>query len=148
MGMNADSMVDERVNSLPKQDGIYHIIEKKMDDRDLQERISAVIVLGNSWDPRAVKSLIDCCRDRNPEIRLRAIEGLQNLRSGRSVEVLIERLRDKRELYEIRKRSVIALATIRSYGAIQELKNRVVDPNEGGALRSFIASELDRVQLW
>jgi hypothetical protein len=55
---------------------------------------------------------------------------------------------DKRELYEIRKRSVVALATIRSYGAIQELKNRVVDPNEGGALRSFIASELDRVQLW
>ena len=67
MGMIADSMVDERVNSLPKPDGIYHIIEKKMGDRDLQERISAVIVLGNSRDPRAVKSLIDCCRDRNPE---------------------------------------------------------------------------------
>ena len=118
MGMIADSMVDERVNSLPKPDGIYHIIEKKMGDRDLQERISAVIVLGNNRDPRAVKSLIDCCRDRNPEIRLHAIEGLQNMRSGRSVEVLIERLMDKRELYEIRKRSVVALATIRSYGAI------------------------------
>jgi HEAT repeat protein len=148
MGMIADSMVDEWLSSLPKTDGIYRIIEQTMTDRDIEERILAVIFLGNSKDPRAVQSLIDCCRDRNPEIRLHAIEGLQNLRSGRSVEVLIERLRDKRELFKIRKRTVVALATIRSYGAIQELKNRVVDSNEDGAIRSLIGWELERVHIW
>jgi HEAT repeat protein len=119
-----------------------------MVDRDLKERISAIIVLGNSRDPRAVRSLIDCCKDQDPEIRLRAIEGLQSLRSGRSVEVLIERLRDKRELHKTRQRAAVALATIRSYRAIQELKNLVVDTTEDGALRSFIGGELDRVQIW
>jgi HEAT repeat protein len=148
MGMIMNSMVDERVSSLLKPDGIYRIVEKTMVDRDLKERISAVIALGNSNDPRAVQSLVDCCRDRNPEIRLRAIEGLQSLRSGRSVEVLIERLRDKSELQKTRQHAAVALATIRSYGAIQELKNLVVDTTENGALRSFIGRELDRVQVW
>jgi HEAT repeat protein len=148
MGMIANSMVDEWLSSLPKTDGIYRIIEKTMVDKDPKERIPAIIALGNSRDPRAVQSLIDCCRDRNPEIRLYAIEALQSLRSGRSVEVLIERLRDKRELYETRKRAVVALATIRSYSAIQELKNLVVDTTEDGALRSLIGWELERVHIW
>jgi HEAT repeat protein len=148
MGMFMNSMVDERVSSLPKTDRIYRIFEKTMVDRDQKERIAAIIALGNSNDPRAVQSLIDCCRDRNPEIRLRAIEGLQSLRSGRSVEVLIERLRDKSELHKTRQHAAVALATIRSYGAIQELKNLVVDTTENGALRSFIGRELDRVQVW
>ncbi len=148
MGMIADSMVDEWLSSLPKTDGIYRTIEKTMVDRDPEERISAIIALGTSRDPRAVQTLVDCCRDRNPEIRLRAIEGLHSLRSGRSVDVLIERLRDKTELYENRKRAVIALANIRSYSAIQELKNRVVDSNEDGAIRSLIGWELERVHIW
>jgi HEAT repeat protein len=148
MGMVANSMVDEWFSSLPKTDGVYRIIEKTMVDRDPKERISAINALGNSRDPRVVQSLIECCRDRNPEIRLHAIEALQNLRSGRSVDVLIERLRDKRELYETRKRAAVALATIRSYRAIQELKNLVVDTTEDGALRSLIGWELERVEIW
>jgi HEAT repeat protein len=119
-----------------------------MVDGDLKERISAIIALGNSRDPRVVQSLIDCCRDLNPEIRLHAIEGLQSLRSGRSVEILIECLRDKRELHKSRQRAAVALAAIRSFRAIQELKNLVVDTTEDAALRSFIGGELDRVQVW
>ena len=148
MGMIAVSKVDEWYSSLPKTDRIYRIIEKTMDDRSPKERIWAVMALGNSGDSRAVLSLIDCCKDQDPEIRLRAIEGLQSLRSGRSVEVLIERLRDKRELHKTRQRAAVALATIRSYRAIQELKNLVVDTTEDGALRSFIGGELDRIQIW
>lgn len=148
MGMIANSMVDGWRSSLSKTDGSYDVTEKTMMDRDPNERITAIIALGNSKDPRAVPLLIDCCHDRDPKIRLHAIEGLQNLRSGRSVEVLIERLRDKRELHEIRRRAVIALATIRSYGAIQELKNRLVDSNENAALRSLIGGELERVHIW
>jgi hypothetical protein len=43
---------------------------------------------------------------------------------------------------------VVALATIRSYGAIQELKNTLVDPHENAAIRSLIGGELERVQIW
>jgi HEAT repeat protein len=148
MAIIADSIVDDWLISLPETDGVYGVIEKTRAGRDARERIPAVIELGNSRDPRAVQPLIDCCRDRDPAIRLRAIEGLQNLRSSRSVEVLIERLRDKRELYETRKHAVVALATIRSYRAIQELKNTLVDPNENAALRSLIGWELERVHIW
>ena len=111
-------------------------------------RIWAITALGNSGDPRAVRSLIDCCQDQSPEIRLRAIEGLQNLRSGRAVGVLIERLRDKEELPETRQRAAAALATIRSFSAIQELNNLHMDPDEDSALRTFIGRELDRVKIW
>jgi HEAT repeat protein len=148
MGIIADSIVDEWLSSLPETDGIYHIIEKTRAGRDPRERIPSIIELGTSRDPRAVQPLIDCCRDQDPEIRLRAVGGLQNLRNGRSVDVLIERLRDTGELYETRKRAVVALATIRSYRAIQELKNTVVNPNENAAIRSLIGWELERVHIW
>lgn len=140
--------MDEWLSSLPEPDGISRLIEKTAAAGDPKERIPAVIELAHSRDPRVVQPLIDCCRDQDPEIRLRAIEGLLNMRSGRSVDVLIERLRDKRELYETRKRAVVALATIRSHRAIQELKNTVVDPRENAALRSLIGWELERVHIW
>ena len=148
MGMIADSMVDEWDSSLPKTDGIYRLIEKTMKNRSPNVRIWAIMALGNSGDPRAVRSLIDCCQDQSPEIRLRAIEGLHSLKSGRAVSVLINRLRDKEELPETRQRAAAALATIRSYSAIQELKDRCADTDEDGTLRTFINGELDRVKLW
>ena len=148
MGIIADSIVDDWLSSLPETDGVYGIIEKTRAGGDPGGRIPAIIELGDSRDPRAVQPLIDCCRDRDPEIRLRATEGLQKLRSSRSVEVLIERLRDKREWYETRKRAVVALATIRSNRAIQELKNTVVNPHEHAAIRSLISWELERVHIW
>jgi len=148
MGMIADSMVDEWDRSLSKTDGIYSIIEKTMDSRSPKVRIWAITALGNSGDPRAVRSLIDCCQDQSPEIRLRAIKGLQSLRSGRAVSVLIDRLRDKDELPETRQRAAAALATIRSFGAIRELKNLHADTNEDSALRTFVGGELDRLQRW
>src|SRR5512137_1474067 len=127
MGIIADSMAYEWDSSLPKTDGVYRLIEKTMNSRSLKVRIWAITSLGNSGDPRAVRSLIDCCQDQSPEIRLRAIEGLQSLRSGRSVEALIERLRDKDELSETRQRAAAALATIKSFSAIRELRNRYED---------------------
>ena len=100
--------------------------------------------LGNSRDYGAVGLLTDCCRDLDPEIRRTAIVGLQNLRSGRAVDVLIDRLRDKSELPGTRRHAAAALAAIRSYRAIQELRARYADPGEDSTLRSFIGGELDR----
>jgi HEAT repeat protein len=148
MGMIADSMVDERIRSLTKTNGIYSLIEKTTSNRSLKERMWAVMALGNSGDPRAVRSLIDCCQDQNPEIRRGAIEGLQNLRSGRAVSVLIDRLRDKEELPETRQRAASALAAIRSYSAVQELRSLYADTSEDDTLRSMIGDELDRVKTW
>ena len=148
MGIITDTMADELGDSLPGTDGIYRLIEKTMNSRSVKVRIWAITALGNSGDPRAVRSLVECCRDQDPEIRIRAIEGLKNLRSGRSVEVLADRLRDKDELPEIRQRAAATLAAIRSFGAIQELRNRHTDTEEDERIRTFIGGELDRVHPW
>ena len=146
MAMNAVRMADEWFSPLQKTDRTHRLIEKVMVERSPEERIGALRELGNSGDYGAVGSLIDCCRDQDPEIRRSAIVGLQNLRSGRAVGVLIDRLRDKDELPETRQHAAAALAAIRSYRAMQELRTRFADLEEDRSLRFFIGGELDRVQ--
>jgi HEAT repeat protein len=147
MGMIAERSVDEWYSSLPKTSGIYHIINGTMGDRSVKERIQAVITLGESEDPRAVRPLMDCCADSNPLIRLHATGALSRLRSGRAVPVLVERLRDKREQPETRKQAAAALAAIRSYSAIAGLRDLYADTGEDSALRSFVAEELHRIRI-
>jgi HEAT repeat protein len=148
MGMISDRMADEWEKDLPKTDGIYRLIEKAEDRSSLKNRIWAIAALGSSRDPRAVRSLIVCCEDQNPDIRRCAIEGLKCIRSGRSVEALIARLRDKEEQPEIRLSAAGALASIRSIGAMIELRNRYADPDEEEKLSSFIGGGLERVKPW
>jgi HEAT repeat protein len=148
MGMITDKLADEWENNLPKSAWIYRLIEKAEDSTSLKNRIWAIGALGNSRDPRAVRSLIVCCEDQNPDIRRCAIEGLKCIRSGRSVEALITRLRDKEEQPEIRLSAAGALASIRSFGAMIELRNRYADPDEEEIIRSFIGGELERVNPW
>jgi HEAT repeat protein len=140
--MIADRSVDEWFSSLPKTNGIYRIIEKTMDEKSQKERIWAVIALGESGDPRAVRPLIDCCRDRDPEIRGHAIGALHKLKSGRAVSVLIDRLKDKREQPEIRRHAAEALAEIRSSSAIEGLREMLSDADAEPALHSYIAGVL------
>ena len=145
--MNATRMADTWFGPLQGADRTSRLIEKIRVERSPEERIQALVELGNSKDYGAVGLLTDCCRDLDPEIRRTAIVGLQNLRSGRGVDVLIDRLRDKGELPGIRRHAAAALAAIRSYHAIQELRIRYTDPDEDSALRFFIGGELDRVQI-
>ena len=147
MGMIADSMIDEWYSSLPRTEGIYRIIDKTMIDSGSKERIWAVIALGDSGDPRAVRPLMDCCSDKDSEIRFHASESLHKLRSGRAVNVLLERLKDKREWPKTRKRAAAALAAIGSFSAIEGLKERSADADEEPALRSFITEELSWTQI-
>jgi HEAT repeat protein len=147
MAINAVRMADGWFSPLSKKDRTCRLIEKVMAERSTEERIRAITELGTSGDYGAVGSLIDCCRDKDPEIRRNAIVGLQNLRSGRAVSVLIDRLRDKDELPETRQHAASALAAIRSYHAIQELRIRHADTDEDRALRFFIGRELDRVHI-
>jgi len=147
MGMIAERSADEWYSSLPKTSGIYHLINESMGDRSGKGRIQAVIALGESEDPRAVRPLMDCCTDRDPLIRLHATTGLSRLRSGRAVPVLVERLRDKNEQPETRKQAAAALAAIRSYSAIAGLRDLYADTDDDSALRSFVAEELHRIRI-
>jgi HEAT repeat protein len=147
MAINAVRMADGWFSPLSKKDRTCRLIEKVMAERSTEERIRAITELGTSGDYSAIGSLIACCHDHNPEIRHSAIEGLQNLRSGHAVGVLIDLLRSKNELPETRKRAAAALAAIRSYGAMQELRIRFADMEEDSALRFFIGRELDRVHI-
>lgn len=148
MGMITDTLADEWENNLPKSGWIYRLIEKAEKSSSPKSRIWAIGALGNSRDPRAVQSLIECCADQNPEIRRCAVEGLKCIRSGRSVEALVNRLRDKDEQPEIRLNAAAALASIRSFGAMKELRNRYEDPDEDANIRCFIGGELERVKPW
>jgi HEAT repeat protein len=147
MAVNAARMADDWFSRRQKTDRTGNLIEKVQAEKSTEERVRAITELGSRGDYRAVGLLIDCCHDRDPEIRRSAIVGLQNLRSGRAVSVLIDRLRDKDELPETRQLAASALAAIRSYHAIQELRSRYADTDEDRALRFFIGRELDRVQI-
>ncbi len=147
MGIIAERSGDEWYSSLPKTNGIYRLINGTMDDRDKKERIRAVIALGESDDPRAVRPLMDCCTDKEPLIRLHATEALFKLRSGRAVSVLVERLRDRNEQLATRERAAAALAAVRSYSAIEGLRELYADTDSDPALRAFVAEELHRIRI-
>lgn len=147
MGMCVEESVNEWFDSLPGTGGIYRLIDEARDDRRQKDRIGAVIALGESNDPRVVRTLMECCNDGDAEIRRHAIEGLRKLRSGRAVQVLIERLNDKGEHPATRQRVVAALAAIRSYGAISGLKDRFSDADEDPAIRSSIGQVLSLMRI-
>jgi HEAT repeat protein len=147
MGMIAERSGDEWYSSLPKTGGIYRLINGTMSDRSKNERITAMIALGESDDPRAVRPLMDCCGDTDALIRRHATDALFKLRSGRAVRVLIERLKDNRELLATRERAAAALAAVRSYSAIEGLRDLYSDEDEDPALRSYVAEELHRMRI-
>jgi len=146
MGMIAERSVDEWHNALPRTNWIYRLINGTMGDRSRNERITAVIALGESDDPRAVHPLMDCCTDTDALIRLHATEALLKLKSGRAVRVLVERMKDKNEQMKTRERAATALAAIRSFSAIEGLRNLYSDTDEDPSLRSYIAEELHRIR--
>lgn len=147
MGMIAERSVDEWYSPLAGTSWIYRLINGTMGDRGRNERIRAVIALGDSDDPRAVRPLMDCCADGDPQIRLHATEALFKLRSGRAVSVLVERLRDKNEQLATRERAAAALAAVRSYTAVEGLRDLYSDTDENPELRSFVAEELHRIRV-
>jgi HEAT repeat protein len=145
--MIAERSVNEWFSSLPKTGGVYRLINGTMSERSQNERIRAIIALGESDDPRAVRPLMDCCNDSDALIRRHATEGLSKLKSGRAVGVLIERLKDKKEQTATRENAASALAAIRSYSAIEGLRDLYADIDEDPALRSYVAEEIQRVRI-
>jgi len=118
---------------------IYRLMEDVMNGKDREDRIRAVKSLGERGDPRAVGTLMNCCDDPDPDIRVHAIDALSRLRSGRSVPTLIEYLDNKNELPKVRQKAAMALAVIHSHRAIGCLMDHVNNEDEDPALREYIA---------
>ena len=148
MGLSLEKQDGEWYNSLPHKGAVYDLVYAAMSGADAAGRIRAVIALGKSDDPRAVRPLMDLLSDADPEIRLSATTALSHLKSGRPVEDLIGRLRDRNEWTDTRKQAVVALSYIRSTGALRGLKEFVADEDEDPDLRSYTNSLLNNVGPW
>jgi HEAT repeat protein len=145
MDMSMEKQGVQWYNSLPGTEDIYRLIDAATAGTSRDERIRAVIALGESDDPRAVRPLVGYCGNEDPEIRGHATQALGKLRSGRAVAALIGRLKDKSELSATRQHAAEALAAIRSFSAIEGLKDRFTDENEDPAIRSYVGGVLDRL---
>jgi HEAT repeat protein len=137
MGLSLEQQEGEWYNALPCSGGIYDVIHTAVEAPGPAERLRAVTALGKSGDPRAVRPLADLLGDANAEIRLSATTALGSLKSGRPVEELIGRLRDRGEKTAIREQAAVALISIRSTGALRGLREFVTDEDEDPALRSY-----------
>jgi len=148
MVLSLEKQDGEWYNSLPHKGAVYDLVYAAMSEAEPAERIRAVTALGKSDDPRAVRPLMDLLSDVDPEIRLSATTALSHLKSGRPVEDLIGRMRDRNERTDTRKQAIIALSFIRSTGALRGLKEFVADDDEDPVLRSYTNSLLDSVGPW
>jgi HEAT repeat protein len=132
----------EWYNSFPSRGGVYDLIYMAVSARGTADRLRAVVALGKSGDPRAVRPLADLLGDTDKEVRLAATTALGNLKSGRPVDELIERLRDRNEEMVIREQAAVALNAIRSTGALHGLREYVEDDDGGRVLRSYAGNLL------
>lgn len=139
MNSSAAKMQGAWYEAAPGKGIVYDLSSAALSAPDTVSRLRAVVGLGKSGDPRAVRPLMDLVADRDPAIRRGAIAALGELKSGRAVEVLIGRLQDRGEEMEIRKRAAETLAAIRSTGALRELKSFSANADEDPALRVHVA---------
>jgi HEAT repeat protein len=139
-----EAEVREYISQVPTTEEIYRLIAAVREGASLPDRITALALLGESRDPRAVIPLVECCTDENAEIRWHAIEALHQVGSVRSVATLIERLRDRDEDVAIRKTAAHALADIKSYHTLEPLIDLSLDTEEDPEIRILVARMLGR----
>jgi HEAT repeat protein len=148
MDLMAEKLNGEWYSSFPRRGAVYDLTYAALSGKTPEERFRAVIMLGKSDDPRAVRPLMDLLSDRDARIRCAATTALGQLKSGRSVEALLERLKDRDEMVEIRSQAIIALTAIRSTGAIRGLREFSLEPDEDPALRSSAGAHLSQAGTW
>lgn len=146
MSISLEKMDGEWYDALPCQGGVYDLVSAAISGRTKDDRLQAMAALGKSEDPRAVRPLTDLLNDSDPEIRLSATTALGRLKSGRPVDELIRRLRDPGEREATREQAAVALAAIRSTGALRGLREFVADESEDPRVRVFAERLLDGVR--
>nr|WP_321350720.1 HEAT repeat domain-containing protein [uncultured Methanoregula sp.] len=148
MDLMAEKLNGEWYSSFPRRGAVYDLTYAALSGKTPEERFQAVIMLGKSDDPRAVRPLMDLLSDRDAGIRCAATTALGQLKSGRSVEALLERLKDRDEMVEIRSQAIIALVAIRSTGALRGLREFSLEPDEDPQLRSWAGAHLSQAGTW
>ena len=138
----------EWYNTLPYRGGVYDLIYTAVSGTGSAGRLRAVVALGKSGDPRAVRPLVDLLGDADEEIRLSATTALGGLKSGRPVDELIGRLRDRSEEMVVREQAAVTLTAIRSTGALRGLREFALDENEDPVLRSYTSNLLAGIGPW
>jgi len=144
----AEKLNGEWYSSFPRRGAVYDLAYTAMSGKTIADRLQAVVMLGKSDDPRAVRPLMDLLGDSDPAIRCAATTSLGQMKSGRSVEALLERLRDRSETAEIRYQAIVALATIRSTGALRGLREFTSELDEDLSLRTSAGKHLSEVGTW
>jgi len=142
MAQSSEPTDDEWFNQFASTSLIYGIMDRAREG-GTDERTRAIQSLGERGDPRAVVTLTACCLDKDPSIRMIAIDALARLKSGRAVPTLAGRLEDTSEPLQNRCHAAKALAETRTNTSIAGLKELVDDDAEDPALREYIAVLLD-----
>jgi HEAT repeat protein len=148
MDMSIEKPDNKWYENVPPRGGVYDLVDTALYGKSADERLQSVVALGRSDDPRAVRPLMDLLGDVDPAIRLSATTALGLLKSGRSVEVLIDRMRDRSEQATVRHQAAVALASIRSTGAIRGLREFIADPDEDAEVRFSAGRILATVENW
>jgi HEAT repeat protein len=137
MGLSIERNESGYEASILRREVVYDFIDTAVHGAGNTDRLRAVVALGKSGDPRAVRPLVDLLSDTEPEIRLSATTALGQLKSGRPVDDLLGRLRDREEQMATREQAAAALSTIRSTGALRGLKEFAADHDEDTGLRAY-----------
>ena len=142
MEISLEQQDGEWYNSFPSRGEIYDLIYTAISGTGTTDRLQAVVALGKSGDPRAVRPLVDLLGDTDNEIRLSATTALGSLKSGRPVDELVGRLRDRSELMVIREQAAVAIIAIRSTGALRGLREFILDEDEDPGIRLYAGNLL------
>jgi HEAT repeat protein len=142
MEISLEQQDGEWYNSFPSRGEIYDLIYTAISGTGTTDRLQAVVALGKSGDPRAVRPLVDLLGDEDGEIRLSATIALGSLKSGRPVDELVGRLRDRSELMVIREQAAVAIIAIRSTGALRGLREFILDEDEDPGIRLYAGNLL------
>ena len=106
---------------------VHVLIQQLRDTNYPKRRVRAAIALEEINDPRAVSALIEGLQDEDAELRKYSAKALVRLQSIRSVEALIEILRNPDEHWLTRKYAAEALGKIRGPRAIAALNETLSD---------------------
>jgi HEAT repeat protein len=146
MAQSSELADKEWFNRFASSSLIYNIMDRALKG-GADDRTRAILSLGERGDPRAVVALTACCLDKDPAIRMNAIDALARLKSGRAVPTLAGRLEDAGEVLQNRCHAAKALAETRTNMSMAGLMTLVDDDKEDPALREYIAVLLHSIDL-
>lgn len=114
-------------NSSSNIDQVQQAIEG-LKSKDYTDRISAVAILGNSNDPRAIEPLISAFRGPEKDIRLPVAVALGNSKDPRAVGALIDALKDSDA--NVRNCAALGLGNSGDSRAVEPLLDVLKDPDK------------------